>query len=252
MINIVVPVYNEESRFQPDYWEEILKIPLLKFLFVVDGSTDNSFSLFTHLTQNSVHQVVLLPKNVGKAEAVRFGLMSVLRQIGDDEIIGFMDADPAFDKNGLENFFGLASKLMLKDDLQTQQYNSLWASRVALRGRNIQRNPIRHYIGRGVNTCLGIFVPNMPYDTQCGLKLFQNHQVFKIIVSKSFKTKWFIDLELLIRWNKASPDNPMSIWEEPLTYWFDVPGSSLSFKSAIRVIKEMALVISESRSSKTI
>ena len=249
MINIVVPVYNEESRFQQDYWEDILRIPLLKFLFVIDGSTDNSFSLFTRLSLNSIHQVVLLPKNVGKAEAIRLGLIQVLSQIDEDELIGFMDADPAFHKIGLEKFFGLATELMLKNKLKTQQYNSMWASRVALRGRSIQRDPIRHYIGRGINTCLGIFIPNMPYDSQCGLKIFQNHQVFRDIVSKRFRTKWFVDLELLIRWNRTSPSNPMRIWEEPLTYWIDVPGSSLTFKSAIQVIKEMALVIRESRSS---
>lgn len=249
MINLIVPVYNEEKRFVQDYWVEILQIANLRILFVIDGATDSSFTIFSNLVRESKHDVMLLPKNVGKAEAVRLGFCAKIGSISENELVGFMDADPAFNPDDLRKFFQNASSKILESNPPGTEYQSVWASRVDLSGRNIKRTPKRHYIGRFINTCLSIYIKNIPYDTQCGLKIFRNNVTFKTIINKPFRTKWFIDLELLLRWNKVSRDNPMEIWEEPLGFWADVSGSSLSLKSGFRVLKEMIFIIKETKSN---
>ncbi len=248
MINLVVPVYNEEDRFVASYWGDIIAIPNVRVLFVIDGATDDSYTIFSNLVRESVHEVLMLPKNVGKAEAVRLGFCAKIDNIVENDLVGFMDADPAFNVDDLKKFFQLTESLIADNSQPGTKYDSVWASRVDLRGRNIKRTAKRHYIGRFINTCLSLFIPSIPYDTQCGLKVFRNSFTFKEILEKSFRTKWFIDLELLLRWNKLAPETPMKIWEEPLGFWADVSGSSLSLKSGVRVLKEMVYIINEAKS----
>ena len=52
MIFFVVPCFNEEKRFIEDYWNELLLIPNTKWLFVNDGSTDQTTKVLQDLAQN--------------------------------------------------------------------------------------------------------------------------------------------------------------------------------------------------------
>jgi len=245
---MVIPVYNEAHRFNSEYWEAILSIPKLQLIFVIDGAKDESSKIFSNLCSGTEHRIIDLPQNVGKAEAIRTGFRHTLKTAEVGDLIGFMDADPAFEAQNLSSMFVLAENLLVPGDTKHQAFEALWASRVALSGHNINRLPIRHYIGRIINTILGTFIPEIPYDTQCGFKVFLYSPKLDVITTERFKTKWFIDLELMLRWKLLEKDRTqMRIWEEPLSYWEDVAGSSLSPKNAVQVLREMFRIIKLAR-----
>ena len=69
----IIPFYNEESRFSSISYDTIISNhPEIDFLLVDDKSTDNTLQLLqskaTNFSNCAIHS---LPKNVGKAEAIR-------------------------------------------------------------------------------------------------------------------------------------------------------------------------------------
>ena len=64
-------------------------------------------------------------------------------------------------------------------------------------GRKILRKTHRHVIGRLIATLSGIFWPTIPYDTQCGFKLFKASNLTGL-EKFQVRTKWFFEIELVI------------------------------------------------------
>ena len=95
-IALVVPCKNEYRRLDPSaFLDAIRAFPWLTFLFVDDGSTDETAETLAFLERQSpAVQALYLPRNVGKAEAVRAGVQALLAQTATDWI-GFWDADLA-------------------------------------------------------------------------------------------------------------------------------------------------------------
>ena len=93
---IVVPLYNEEKRFEVDYWNTITSNSHYIFLFVNDGSTDDT-SLVLNKLKSGNTRILNLEKNVGKSEAIRAGLNHAMTQsrsmVG---LLGYLDSDTAF------------------------------------------------------------------------------------------------------------------------------------------------------------
>jgi hypothetical protein len=114
------------------------------------------------------------------------------------------------------------------------------SSRVALAGRKIKRDPLRHYLGRVIATILTSSWEDAPYDTQSGFKLFRNSNSFQNAVNQEFKTKWFVDIELLTRIG-INNGGALNIWEEPLTSWRDVEDSKLSMRDSPLLLSEIAI-----------
>jgi len=231
---IVIPCFNEEKRWSQTYWESFKELPNLQILFVDDGSTDNTSGCISKtLTNfrssgNQLGEILILEANKGKANAIRSGLLEVLRSYPAVERIGFLDSDGAFDVTDI-------SRIVSKE--WSPDINSIWTSRVKLSGRSILRKNSRHWISRVIATGLGIIDSSLPYDTQCGFKLFQNTPSLREALQAPFRTKWFFDLELYSR----CPS--LAIWEEPLNLWVDVGGSKLSPKSSVSVLRELMIVI---------
>jgi glycosyltransferase involved in cell wall biosynthesis len=93
---IVVPLYNEEERLQLSYWNTITSRSNYIFLFVNDGSTDNTLRVLDEL-RNVNTRILSLDKNVGKSEAVRAGLNYAINQNGSIiSLVGYLDSDTAF------------------------------------------------------------------------------------------------------------------------------------------------------------
>ena len=93
---IVVPCYNEASRLPSETYLEFLDCRVdVRFLFVDDGSTDDTQGVLQHLRERSSGRcdVLQLPENQGKAEAVRQGVLRALDT--DASLVGFWDADLA-------------------------------------------------------------------------------------------------------------------------------------------------------------
>jgi glycosyltransferase involved in cell wall biosynthesis len=238
---IVIPCFNEEGRWNYGYWKLFQKIPNVQILFVDDGSTDKTSDCISKTLTNfrssgsQLGEILVLEGNKGKANAVRLGLLEVLRKYPAVERIGFLDSDAAFDVSDI-------SRIVSQEwPLGT---NSIWTSRVKLSGRSIHRKNSRHWISRVIATGLGIIDPGLPYDTQCGFKLFQENSSLRVALQAPFTTKWFFDLELYSR----CPS--LVIWEEPLNHWVDVGGSKLSPRSTISVFRELMIVIKLLRARK--
>ena len=76
------------------------------------------------------------------------------------------------------------------------------------------------------------------YDPQSGLKLFRVERFTDLILEKPFKTKWFIDLEILVRLSVHS----LEVIEEPVKQWVEVGGSKLNIQDALTIFKEVIII----------
>ena len=232
---IIIPIWNEEERGSFDYIESALNLRELDFIIVNDGSSDGTEMHLMTLVHNQNFYPINLPENAGKSMAIKAGLDFALRD-GKYSMIGYLDGDGAFPISEVQRCSLLARKKLLEEN-----FDVFITSRVALSGRIIERKTSRHIIGRVIRTVIGLKYSNLPYDTQSGFKLFRNTELFVEAANQSFKTKWFVDVELLLRLRSRNPS--IGVWEEPLMAWKDVSQSSLKWTSAPRVIIELARVL---------
>ena len=236
-VGIVVPAFNESMRWEDGYWSDFVNLPSTVWRFVNDGSSDGTGSLLDALAAEYANVgVTHLPANVGKAEAVRQGLLELLT-VGDLQWIGFMDADGAFRPDDVEELLATCGRVSRDAD-----FDAVWSSRVALSGRDIQRSMRRHYLGRIVATSLSLGLGRIPYDTQSGLKLFRVTSTLRHLVQEPFQTRWLFDVETLIRFKRAS-GRKLRVLEVPLWHWHDIPGSKVRGTEAIRAAREVATVL---------
>jgi glycosyltransferase involved in cell wall biosynthesis len=238
---IVVPCYNEGKRLDADAFLGLLAWPGLRLLFVDDGSTDDTADRLAALSAAAPPDrvgVLDLGRNQGKAEAVRRGLREAL---GDPhvDVVGYLDADLATP---------VEEVLRLLEVMQARNAAVLLASRVSLLGREIDRRPWRHYLGRLFASAASLVLRLAVYDTQCGAKLFRRSPALEAAVAEPFLSRWIFDVELLGRLLAGARGVPpldlALIVEEPLRRWRDVPGSKLRpghFARAARDLAEIAV-----------
>jgi glycosyltransferase involved in cell wall biosynthesis len=227
---LIIPCYNEENRLPIDELVEFIEKENtgLKFLFVNDGSSDNTIKVLTDLAEKfPVVSVLDLKKNVGKAEAIR---TAMLKQTPNEfDYIGYFDADLATPLEEINQFMAKAEKF---DPI------ILMGSRVKLLGiTKIERKWYRHYFGRVFATVASNMLKIPVYDTQCGAKMIKS-TVVKELFADPFISSWLFDVEILFRLKRLPDYNsnktpiielPLSKWEEkgdskiPLTYLFKVP-----------------------------
>jgi len=232
-VGFVVPCFNEASRWDHVYWKTLVGRAGIEWLFVNDGSTDSTERILRmHVSPEAGY--LGLPHNQGKAEAVRQGLLTLADQ--DLEWIGFLDADAAFPAGEVLRFVDVAQ------DAPTH-LAGIWSSRVRLRGRDIQRSPGRHYVGRVIATALGMKLKTLPYDTQSGLKIFRNTPEFLEALSRPFLTRWLFDVELFMRLENRYEARDHWLWEEPLLAWHEVAGSRITLKETLRIQRELARIL---------
>jgi glycosyltransferase involved in cell wall biosynthesis len=171
-----------------------------------------------------------LKDNVGKSNAVRLGLL--LAKELDIDFIGYLDSDGAFrEKDVLESLLIFGQKY-----LQTET-DMLSLARVSLAGSNIDRKKYRHFVGRVVSTILSIRSNIVFYDSQSGFKVFSKEFLQQIDLGSTFKTRWFLDWEIILRSSRI-----VNIVELPVQNWKDVSGSKISPVNFISIIKELILI----------
>lgn len=233
---VVVPCYNEATRLAPDaFLQRCREQPALSFLFVDDGSEDDTVAVLTAICAQAPAQLAFLKldQNRGKAEAVRRGVVQALGT--DAALVGFWDADLATPLYNIEPFAALL------DESDTQM---VIGSRVRLLGREIQRTPFRHYVGRGFATLASMALRLPVYDTQCGAKLFRANATFREIFAEPFELGWSFDIELLARLVRLARrdgiDPAKAVVEVPLREWVDAPGSKLRPSHVPRIVWETA------------
>lgn len=243
---LVVPVFNESSRWNAQYWRNIQSGGVSLF-FVNDGSSDNT----SQILQEIEGVVVLnLPKNFGKAEAVRIGMLHAAEPSNNFNCIGFIDADGAFES--LE----VLSLIRRAGDYFDLGFMAIWTSRVKLSGRKIVRTALRHIIGRIIGSLLAFAYRPFPYDSQCGFKLYKCNDKLRKSLDYVSETRWFFELEHFSNYFSATKEI-LRIWEEPLHTWSEIPGSKIYRLGSLRILIELSnvfrkLAILNHQSSKSI
>src|SRR5438552_15827250 len=113
---VVIPCYNEAQRLPTVKFQDFVRNePSVKFIFVNDGSTDATQRVLEALRDFAPErfQICDLSKNVGKAEAVRKGVLLAFQSSPD--YVGYWDADLA---TPLETITSFSDLLELKSDLE--------------------------------------------------------------------------------------------------------------------------------------
>ncbi len=232
IISLVVPCYNEFRRWDNSYWEKLSLIENLELVFVNDGSTDGTLDLIMDVTSRLNYSMVNLEVNAGKAEAVRHGFLATSDSSSFG--IGFLDADSAFSVEEVKR----QVNIFLERNADDQVGVSVWSSRVQLAGRHIHRSLPRHYLARILLTILASRLNFKIYDPQSGLKIYPNSPEVRDCFSKEFSTRWFVDLEIYLRYFEINGEY-MSVWEEPVNSWRDVPGSKIVSKEYLRIFRDI-------------
>jgi dolichyl-phosphate beta-glucosyltransferase len=230
---LVIPLFNEENRFSKSYFDKLVSMNIANYIFVNDGSSDGTQEILNIFVAGRTRcKVLSLKNNVGKAEALRLGMLLAIED--GFEYVGYLDADGAFDPFDIARL-----TCLIGESQEMHNFDAIISSRVQLRGRHISRSGSRHYLGRVIATLIGSQWKNSPYDSQSGFKLFRVSPQFKLILEERFRTRWFLDVELLMRLEK---DGFANVWEEPLMYWNDIPGSKINLKQCFRIAYEILLL----------
>lgn len=234
---LVIPCYNEEQRLDVPAFERFMReSPQVSFCFVNDASVDGTFALLVGLQRRHAGSVRLLdlPSQVGKAEAVRRGILHATADggIAQPEFIGFWDADLATPLDEVHVLRRIADG--------TPECAMVLGSRIRRLGSNIRRNPARHYLGRVFATFASLTLRLPVYDTQCGAKLVRTTLVHALF-DEPFVSGWIFDVELLARLRNLIGVEALlaRTVEAPLDTWRDVAGSKLNARHMLRAPLEL-------------
>ena len=183
-ISIIVPAYNEGKRIESTLNSLFLVFPEEEIIVVSNGSFDNTIEILKRWNEkHSNFKYLEFSEKLGKGGAIIEGL-----KISKGNLIGFIDADDAFDLDYLKNSV-----------YQLSEYDSIIASK--WKNRNIfeVNEPfIRKILSRGWNLLVRILLGLNFKDTQAGAKFFTIEVKNKIkynFISKGFA----FDIELLYK-----------------------------------------------------
>lgn len=227
---IIIPCYNEENRLNTQAFIDFIKSHQNYILcFVNDGSSDDTLKVLNTIKVELPERVniINMEENVGKAEAVRAGALS-LKKSTEIDFIGFIDADLSTDFN---DFKALVKTLETDENL-----DMVYGSRNTEDAQNVDRNFFRNIFSKIIKTFIYLILRLPIEDTQCGAKVFRTN-IIDIAFMQPFLTRWLFDIEIFIRLKRHySPENIMNyIHEQPLKRWVHVEDSKLGLKDAIQI-----------------
>ncbi len=228
---VVVPCFNEARRLDADALSSIVDDDT-GLLLVDDGSRDDTLATLHALAARDPRhiEVLALGTNGGKGEAVRAGLLHAER--AGAAVVAYLDADLSTPVGEMRRILALLDERAGADVAM--------GSRVALLGRDIQRSPARHYLGRVFATVASTGLGLRVYDTQCGAKAFRVGVALRRALSTPFTSRWAFDVELLARLLDHVP--PSAFVEVPLHAWTDVAGSKLQPLAMVRAGVDVVMI----------
>ena len=229
-IALVIPCYNEAKRLDSGPFVKALKEnENLTLIFVNDGSQDGTLVILHQFKMYASGRVRVIdrPENMGKAEAIRHGVLSTR----DDDFswLGYWDAGLATPLAALNDFFS--------EDVP-DRLKAIIGSRVKLCGWDIQRKGARHVLGRTACFLVDTLFKLGVYDTQCGAKVFEAKTLLETC-QEPFITQRVFDIELLLR--LVDRFGPCDLWlrEIPLKSWKDKETSRLRLFAAFKSWSEL-------------
>lgn len=234
---VVIPCYDEAARLPTATYAEFVRAHGdVAFVFVDDGSRDGTLALLRGIASEAPDrvEVLALPSNVGKAEAVRRGMLRALE--GDAVAVGFWDADLSAPLDAVLEFRELLER--------RPEVDLVIGARVVLLGRRVERRALRHYLGRVAATAIALVLGLRVYDTQCGAKLFRAGAATRALFAEPFCARWIFDVEVLARMVRARRSGELApaasaICEVPLPRWVDVAGSKVRTGDYLRGLLDL-------------
>jgi len=232
---LVIPCYNEALRLPRGAFESFAETtPDVSFLFVDDGSRDDTRALLDTMASCRPAQFSVLPleHNLGKGEAVRRGMLAAFDVAPC--CAGYWDADLSAPLAALSEFIEL---LASRPDLDL-----VLGARVRLLGHAVVRSGMRRTLGRLFAELAAVTLGLPVYDTQCGAKLFRCTPDMRALFAEPFCSDWAFDVELLARMLRrecasgaleaapgvrAASAVAARLFELPLRDWREVQGTKL-------------------------
>jgi glycosyltransferase involved in cell wall biosynthesis len=217
-LSIVVPVYNEAVRLEPNLRRVLAFLDArgldAEVVCVDDGSTDGSGDILHALARVEPRlRVLSLPRNHGKGAAVRGGVLAAR-----GEAVIFMDADLS---TGLEAID--AALAALRDGAQM-----VLGSRRVPGARIVGAQPRwRDTLGQGFSRLAALLVDRDVPDFTCGFKAF-SASAAQTLFSRARLDGWAFDAELVARARRLG----LRIAMVPVE-WHDEPGSKVRFPGAL-------------------
>jgi len=229
---IVIPCYNESKRLDiPNYKSFLNKNQNVTICFVNDGSSDDTLDTITSMANQNPQQIKFFTykKNVGKASAVRKGILYSLEKFSP-KYISYIDADLS---------------VSLKECISLNQYlddkiHFCFGSRILRLGSDIQRKRYRFLIGRFIATIISMNLDLKVYDTQCGCKCF-NTKLAREVFREEFISKWLFDVEIFFRILKIYGRNEgtKTMYEVPLKRWIDKGDSKVKMSYCFKLLIDL-------------
>lgn len=233
---VVVPCFNEQHRLQrKEFLEFAWRTQDVRILFVNDGSTDGTQDMLDMLAAAVPDRIDVLglPRNRGKAEAVRHGILASMDH--GAELVGYWDADLATPLPLIPEFLSVLRR--------HEEVNVVLGSRLSLLGRRIQRNPRRKALGHCFAAVASRVLGYPVVDTQCGAKFFRVTPELRMAVQHPFHSRWIFDVELLHRLRRMEDATPQEfcrqLFELPLMEWQEVGNSRLKLRDFLRAPWEL-------------
>jgi len=184
--SIILPMYNEQACIDQTF-DAVLTYadahPNYDFIFVNDGSTDNTAALLqARIAQSENDRILLLsyPQRGGKGYAVRRGI-----EVADGDYVCFLDGDLAYSLDHLD--------LMLS---KLEWYDVVIGSRSLVSGGNQGLKPIRKLAGKIFNLLSRSILSLHYVDMQAGLKGFQKSAAQQLFSLQQL-TGFSFDVELI-------------------------------------------------------
>lgn len=229
---LVVPCHNEAARLRPgDFLDALARTPCLTFCFVDDGSTDATAETLALLANASpAIDAVYLPRNVGKAEAVRQGVLHVLERSAPDAV-GFWDADLATPLDAVDAF----ADMLERDGGADAVLGARWPHL----GAHVARSVFRSCTGSVMKALIRLVLHAPVYDTQCGAKLFTRATAAEVF-AQPFVSNWLFDVELIKR--LGAKRIATRVRELALDAWHDVPGSKIRPSDSFRILADLVRI----------
>ncbi|MBI5613853.1 glycosyltransferase family 2 protein [Candidatus Gottesmanbacteria bacterium] len=211
-LNVVLPVYNEESELEDSvsrlkaYLKTLPKKYLWKITIVDNASDDDTMNIALGIAKKDKRIIALHLDQKGRGRAVKHAWTT-----SSDEILAYMDIDLSTD---LTHFEALLHSL-------EHGYDIAIGSRNLSNSRVSKRHWLRTITSKGYIFLIKMFFFVHFSDAQCGFKVVSRKVVTSLLPLVS-DNEWFFDTELLILAEKLG----YKIYEEPVT-WVDNPGSTV-------------------------
>ena len=225
-LSLIIPTYNEEQRIVKTLQNYIYHLQKhlprqFEIIVVLNGCRDRSAEIVKIFSRKYKEiRYADIKEPLGKGGAVLHGF-----QIAKGEIIGFLDADDAFDLTAVQ---------IMIDELLKGEVDCLIASKwKGIRFSAVTEPFLRKVLGRGWNLWVRILLGIKVKDTQAGAK-FLRRDVFNKI-SHNFICRGFdFDIELLLRLKQKG----CTIREQYVPSKH-IPGSTFNLKYIPRMFKDL-------------